>query len=266
MKFYSFELKFCFVFFILFLLILSFVLNNKYKKTKKLLLLISYVINILMFFYGILYKYELLEYFSSVTKLKNLILSCGAVGVIIFILLAIGQVIMLPIPIIVLVICGNLIYGPLLTTLFCSIGVIIGSLIAFSLGKIFGLKLVKFFIGDKIIDKYNEIMNSKGKIILSLAFILPLFPDDVLCLLAGISNIKIKDFLFIVAALRPISMLFMCYFSGGKIIPFSGWGIYVWIAIAFIILVLSIIYLKYKNKINNWFILKFKKTKKPSKL
>lgn len=225
------------------------------------LFFLSFFINIFILFYSFLYKFELLEYFNSVTKLKNLILSFGAIGVVVFILLAIGQVIMLPIPSIVLIICGNLIYGPLLTTLFCSIGVIVGSLIAFLLGKIFGLKLVKNFLSDKIISKYNNLMNSKGKVLLSLAFILPLFPDDILCLLAGISNIKLKDFMMIVSLLRPISMLCMCYFSGGKIIPFSGWGLYVWIFIFVVFLILLILYFKYKNKIQNWFNLKLNNIK-----
>ena len=264
MKFFSFELKFFVIFTILILLLISIILNNKYKKIKKMMLFLSLFINIFILCYSILYKLELLEYFNSVTKLKNLILSFGTIGIVIFIILSIGQVVMLPIPSIVLIICGNLIYGPMLTTLFCSIGVIIGSLIAFLLGKVFGLKLVRSILSDTIILKYNQIMNNNGKLLLSLAFILPLFPDDVLCLLAGISNLKLKDFMIIVSTLRPVSMLFMCYFSGGKIIPFSGWGIYVWILIIIIIFVLIILYLRYKSKIQNWFKLRLNNIKKKS--
>ena len=60
--------------------------------------------------------------------------------------------------------------------------------------------------------------------------------------------------------LRPIYIVLVCYFGTGQIIPFSGWGIPVWISIFVICLLIIIVYLKNKTNVEKW-LMRFKPQK-----
>lgn len=237
-------------------LIILFMAINK-NKLIKICYLLVYIISIILFLYSLLYKYNLLQYFNSVTKLKNFILSTKGVGIFVFLLLQIGQVVLLPIPAIVLAISGSLIYGPFLAILICSLGIVIGSVICFLLGKTFGVKLAYWLIGEDKTNKFGKSLEKNGKLLLFATFILPFFPDDAICFVAGVSKIKFKDFFIICAFTRPIGVCFLILFSGGHIIPFTGWGLWVWGVALLAIIVLIIVIVKYKTEIKS----KLSKTK-----
>lgn len=205
---------------------------------------------------SILQYYQLMYIFSSITNLKIFILSTGKKGMIVYILIQMAQVIFLPIPAGIITLAGVAIWGPLWGGVLDSIGVLLGSYVSFCLGKIFGFKLVSWIVGYQNATKYASIINDRGKFFLFYAFLLPLFPDDILCLIAGITTMSFQYFFFVALITRPIGVICMCYFGGGYIIPFQGWGIYVWIALAIIIL-FSIYYLtknqeKIEKKVLNW--------------
>ena len=77
----------------------------------------------------------------------------------------------------------------------------------------------------------------------------PFFPDDVICLVAGITTMSFRYFIITVSLTRPVMIAFMCYFGSGTIIPFKGWGIPVWIAIFVAVIILFFVVNKIKKKI-----------------
>ena len=162
-------------------------------------------------------------------------------GILVFIFFVIFQVIFLPLPTAVTAFIGSKLYGPTWAFIYMTIGTIIGSLIAFALGKVFGQKLVIWMIGKEKTEKYAEILNRKGRFLFIVMMLLPFFPDDILCLVAGITAMSYGYFLLVISLTRPVMIAFTCYFVEGSIIPFSGWGIPVWIAIFAAFLVLFII-------------------------
>lgn len=76
-------------------------------------------------------------------------------------------------------------------------------------------------------------------------FLLPLFPDDLLCSIAGIMPISWPVFIFIQIITRITSIGATLFFMSGEIIPYEGWGIAVLIVLG-IICIISFIY-AYKN-------------------
>ena len=82
--------------------------------------------------------------------------------------------------------------------------------------------------------------------------ILPFFPDDILCLVAGLTNMSWSYFILVQFVSRPIGILTTAYFSSGEVIPYHGWGLVVWAIIA--ILAVALIYLttKYNDKIEEF--------------
>ena len=217
--------------------------------------------SISMIVFVILYKTNILSRFSSVLALKEYILSTKEKGVITYICIQLFQVVFLPIPASVICIVGSLIYGPLLGGVYCCIGVLLGSYISFFTGRIFGYKIVSWIVGQNNVDKYSTIIRTKGIFFLGLAFLLPMFPDDILCFIAGVTKIKIKHFFWVTLITRPIGVICMAYFGSGSIIPFTGWGLYVWIGILVLVIVLSILIYKFQNKLQEFVISKIRNKK-----
>ncbi len=60
---------------------------------------------------------------------------------------------------------------------------------------------------------------------------------------------------------RPMIIAAYCFLGNGSVIPFSGWGIPVWIAIFAVCIVLALLSLKYQDRVEKWLVSKFKKKK-----
>ena len=237
---------------------------KKYK-TSKFLYVIYMLSSILVIGYCILSKYGILETISTVDGLKNYILSTKEKGIYIYIIIQALQVVILPIPAAIICIVGSLIYGPFLGGLYCSLGILIGSFISFFIGKTFGYKIVAWIAGKENTDKYSAIIRKRGGFFLGLAFLLPMFPDDILCLIAGITNMKFKTFAWVTVITRPIGVICMSYFGGGHIIPFAGWGLYVWaVLLVFIVAIVVLIY-KYQDQLQEFILSKIVFRKKRNK-
>ena len=223
--------------------ILNLITNIKNHST---LVKTSMIINLALCVFTMLYvtlcNSKLLYIFSSIDLMKKFILSTEEKGIFIYILIQVLQVVFVPIPAAVIAIVGSLIYGPILGAIYCTIGILLGSYISYGIGKTFGFKIVSWVVGYDNAIKYSNILAKRGVFFLSIAFLLPLFPDDILCLVAGISTMKFSTFFIITTLTRPIGVIFMCIFGSGQIIPYSGWGLVVWgiiiiAAISFIILI-----------------------------
>ena len=240
---------------------LSFILNFfKFRIISRFFYVLFIGSSVIISGYCLLKVLGFFDVFSSITSLKEYIVNTSSKGVIIYILIQALQVIFLPIPAAVICIVGSVIYGPFLGAIYCSIGVILGSFVSFFIGKTFGYRLVSWIVGIENTNKYTQILSKNGGLFLVIAFLLPMFPDDILCLIAGITKMKFRTFGTVTTITRPIGVIFMAFFGSGSIIPFNGWGIVVW-GVIFLIALL-IVYLSYKkqNEIQSFILQKvFKK-------
>lgn len=229
-----------------------------YKKNntfgQRLTFLSNIILCVVISVLSIFSMYDLLHVFSSIATFKEFILSTKEMGMITYVLIQMAQVMLLPIPSMIITLAGVAIYGPLLGSILCSAGVLAGSYASFFIGKTFGFKLVSWVAGCENATKYADIINNRGKFFLVIAFLLPLFPDDILCLIAGITTMKFKHFFWIASTTRPIGVICMSYFGGGYIIPFSGWGLYVWPFILVLAIVAVVVSTKYQPQIEKWII------------
>ena len=60
---------------------------------------------------------------------------------------------------------------------------------------------------------------------------------------------------------RPISIFVTAYFGSGQLIPYSGWGLYVWPILIALLIATFVLCWKYQEKFENYFIKKFDKIK-----
>lgn len=186
---------------------------------------------------------------KDIETLKAFIRGTKQWGILVYIGLVVVQVIALPIPSAIAAVLGTVLYGPTYAFLFMTAGTLLGSIITFMLGKIFGRKLAVWVVGEEKTDKYATLLNEKGRFLFIIMMLFPFFPDDVLCLVAGITAMTFRYFIVVITLTRPVMIAFMCYFGSGTIIPFRGWGIPVWIAIFVVTIVLFFVIGALKKKI-----------------
>ena len=181
--------------------------------------------------YIALYYSGVLAKINNVEELRKFVKESGQWGVLVLFGLTLLQVVVLPIPAAVTILIGVLMYGPTVSFIVSTVGTITGSIICFLLGKFFGYKVVAWIIGDEKTKKYADFINEKGKIPFIVMLLFPFFPDDILCMAAGLTKMTFKFFIVTVVLTRPIMIAFISYFGTGEIIPFNSWGIPVWIGI-----------------------------------
>ncbi len=199
---------------------------------------------------------------EKIQKITQIIRDTGKWGMFVYVLIQILQVVLIPLPALLCYIPGTLIWGPLIATILASIGVIIGSVIAYLIGKFVGKKIVVWIAGKEATEKYVKMIGKKSKFVFLIMQVLPFFPDDILCMVAGITSMNFWFYLAVIVIVRPIVIAIYCFLGSGSIIPFSGWGIAVWILIFAVCIVLAILSFKYQNKIENFILKKFSKKKK----
>ena len=191
---------------------------------------------------------------DSVEALRKYVESYGKNAVWIFIILQFLQVVVLPIPAVITVAAGVLLFGAFKSAVYSCIGIIVGSLVAFFIGKVFGYKVAKWLVGKENLDKWLNVIKGKDKIILTFMFLFPFFPDDVLCFVAGITTMSPLFFIIMIFITRIISVFASCYSINGSIIPFNTWwGLVLWGIFVAVTVVLAVLIYKKGDKIECWF-------------
>lgn len=201
------------------------------------------------------------EKINSVEKLQNIILSWGFWGRFGFVGLSFLQVSFIPLPATVTIIAGTLLYGPLQASLLSLAGILLGSMLAFLLGKVFGRKLVVFMVGEKTCKKWVDFLTN-AKYSFFIMMLLPIFPDDVLCLVAGLTNMSWTFFTLTNLIARPIGIFTVSYFGSGHLIPYHGWGLIVWAILIVLIIAVLVLAYKYQKQIENFLLRIFRSKKK----
>lgn len=230
-------------------------------KILRTILVCAVIAGIVVLGYYILNWTGVWEQINSVEKLQNIILSWGFWGRFGFVLLQLLQVTFIPLPSTVTIIAGTLVYGPLQASLLSLAGILLGSMLAFLLGKVFGKKLVVFMVGEKTCKKWADFL-SNAKYSFFIMMLLPIFPDDVLCLVAGLTNMSWTFFTVTNLIARPIGIFTVSYFGSGHLIPYHGWGLIVWAILIVLIIAVLILSYKYQKQIENFLLNLFKNKKK----
>lgn len=152
-------------------------------------------------------------FFSSPEVIVKRVEKFGFFGPIIFILLQIVQVVLPIIPGGASCLAGVLLFGSIWGFIYNYIGMIIGSTVVFLLARKYGIRFVKKICDEEKVDKYvGYIRKKKFEKIFIICILLPGFPDDLLCYVAGVSKLTLKRFLIILLLAKPFALLFYSIF------------------------------------------------------
>lgn len=212
---------------------------------------IGFLIAIILFIgYIIAVKYGLFELFSNREAMQSFISKYDGYAIAVFIAVQFLQVTVLPLPSTITTLAGITLFGVWKTVLYSSVGIIAGSMFAFFLGRTCGVKLIVWICGSKMFNKYRRFAEGKDVLLLYAMFLLPFFPDDLLCLIAGLGTMSYKSFFIMMLITRPLGALWVAgVFKSAVSIPFSGWGIAVWAAIFAVTAIIFVLLYKYGDLI-----------------
>ncbi len=130
--------------------------------------------------------YDLLCDRQRVRQVTN---SSGWAGPFIFVGLQVMQVVFAPIPGDVTGFLGGYLFGTWGGFFLSTIGLTIGSMLNFFIGHFLGERVVRRMVSFETFNKYDEMVQYKGIIVIFIFFLFPGFPKDYLCLFLGLSSL-----------------------------------------------------------------------------
>ncbi|HGF7611911.1 TPA: TVP38/TMEM64 family protein [Enterococcus faecium] len=158
--------------------------------------------------------------FKDLNALRGLVGDSIILGPVIFIFIQILQVVIPIIPGGISTAAGVLIFGPYAGFIYNYVGICIGSIIIFLLGRRYGKPFILSIISDKTYNKYIGWLDNQNRFekLFALAIFLPVAPDDALCLMAGLTNISVKRYTLIILIAKPLSIFLysMALIYGGQ--------------------------------------------------
>lgn len=172
---------------------------------------------------------------SDVDSVVEFIQGFGFWAWLIFILLIILEVVLAPIPPLVLYVAGGFLFGAFLGGILTLIGNLIGAGIDYSIAKRFGRNIVIRKTNKKIREKFDKFSEKYGGFAIFILRINPLTTTDLVSYLAGLTRIKFWRFI-LWTGLGLIPMIFLQTYLGEVFIRDYP-------VLSAILIILSILYL-----------------------
>lgn len=192
--------------------------NRKYSRRFLFIALCALALCIVLWQQGVFKK------LSSLEELRAIIGAAGPWAGVVYFALQMMTVIVAPIPSNVTMLAGALVLGFIQALLLGVLAVITGSVLIFLIARRLGHQAVRRLLDRGVMDQYLPVIQEKQDMFLFLTMLFPFFPDDMLCILAGLTDIPLSRFVLIMALARPWGLAFAALLGSGVIhLPVWGW-------------------------------------------
>ena len=173
-----------------------------------------------------LWESGLLERMNSREEIRAMIEAAGPFAGAVYFLIQLLTVIIAPIPSNISMMAGALAMGFWAALLLGLAAIWLGSMGVFLLARRLGQRRVQMLVDRGAMEKYLPAIREKQEVFLFLALLFPFFPDDVLCILAGLTSIPTGRFALLVLLARPWGLIFAALLGSGAFsLPLWGWVI-----------------------------------------
>lgn len=186
--------------------------------------------------------------FNNKAEMRLYLKSWGAWAPFVFIMIQALQVVVAPIPGELTGAAGGFLFGTGWNIVYSSVGLTLGSIIAFLAARIIGLPLVKLVVSQQTLEKFLFLRKPRGEVATLVLFMIPGFPKDLLSYLLGLSPMRFLTFA-VVCALGRIPGTVMLSLGGAAFYKENWW---VLSAVALVCLVAFIVVYLRKERIWNW--------------
>jgi len=228
------------------------------KKTKLQIILVALAVFVLtaLIVADVIFDGPITTLLTSKDRIVGFIASLGILAPIVFILLSIIETVIAPIPGQIIGLAGGFVFGWWGLALNF-VATAIGCFIVFYLSRRFGRPLAEKMIKKSSLDKFDDLTREKGSLVFFLIFLIPGLPNDIICYIAGLTEIPIKRLMLLVLLGRLPSLVMTNFIGAGlsedSLIPV--------LIVTIITVILLAIILVRRDKILEM----INKTKKPTK-
>ncbi len=201
----------------------------------------------------ILAELGLLQQFQTVDGLQEAMKNVGEWKYVLFFLIQFLQVTILPLPSSITIAAGVLLFGPLICSIISYAAIVMGSISAFLIGRYLGYRVSSWIVGKEELDMWLKKTEKKSTLLITIMYLFPFFPDDTLCIIAGITTMPMSFFIVSTLIIRAITIFFNAYSFGNKLIPYTTWwGLLIWVIFFIIMFYLIYFIMKKSDKIIAW--------------
>lgn len=222
------------------------------KKHKKILLIILTITCTIASIY-LCFKFtepEFFIYFKS-------IFTPNFKGYFLYFIIVVFQILLLPISTMLLIVPALIMFGAWHTFWITLLALVVGAVITYFVGLLCRKPVKKYISKYKTINSWCNLLEKNGNIFLPYFSLIPIFPDELICLLAGITKIKFLYFFIVTILSRAVHLIFICFL--GAIIPMHGWWLILWGIVFIIITLVCYTITKKQEQIKAWFLKTFSK-------
>lgn len=136
---------------------------------------------------------EILKIIQDQEAVSVFLQGYGALGPLVLFTLLIVQVFVAVIPGHALMVTAGYVYGPLgLCVTIAS--TVLGSQIAFLIARHYGRSLIYRIASQKVLERWDGVAKHQGTLFYFFSFVLPIFPSDLMCYVAGLCAISARRF------------------------------------------------------------------------
>ena len=205
---------------------------------------------LLLYYYREVYGgfLEAARFFRSKKRLNDFVASFGPYAPFTFIGLQILQILFAPVPGELTGFIGGYLFGIGPAFVYSTVGLTLGSMLAFLISRRLGLPFVRRFVGQEIMGKFDYLMEHQGAFFSFIFFLIPGLPKDYFCYLLGLSPMHVLTFL-IISTIGRIPGTLLLTMQGQAVRSEDYRAFFVVLGLALLLIVLTIIY---RDRIEDW--------------
>lgn len=158
-----------------------------------------------------------------------------------FFLLQLLSVVLAPIPSNISAAAGGMLFGTWPAFFLTASAVLLGSVLVFLLARALGRQFADRFVSSHVTGRYLDLIRTKTDTVLAITLLFPFFPDDLICILAGLTAIPLRRFVVIVLFTRPWGLL-VASALGGATLSLSPWAMALLGAVGVAVFILGVKY------------------------
>lgn len=148
--------------------------------------------------------------------LKDTVVSWGWLAPVVFIVIQALQVVISPVPGEMTGPVGGALFGTLWGLVYSTIGLTVGTLACFAIGRKWGEPLVRPWLSEHNWNRLSFLIEAEGAIIGFLLYLIPGFPKDIMSYLFGISPMPFWTFM-VVSTLGRLPGTFISSYFGANV-------------------------------------------------
>lgn len=171
-------------------------------------------------------------------------------GIVVFLLLQVLQIVVALIPGAVIQILGGVLFGGFWGSVLCIFGTLLGEAAVFYIVKLLGMPLVEALVDEKGIKKLSFLQDTKKvELAVFILYLIPVMPKDALTYIAPLTKIKPSTFFVLSITARAPSMIMSIVFGSSLSSGNTVAALVIFAAVA----VAGIVGIMYKDRIINFF-------------